>query len=49
MNVIPKPDSMLRVAIHVKKVNNEVKIKEQKLERFERIGFSAIEWGGVTY
>lgn len=49
INITPKPDSMLRVAIHVKKVNNEVKIKEQKLERFERIGFSAIEWGGVTY
>ena len=40
---------MLRVSIHIKKVNDKVSIKEQKLEKFERIGFSAIEWGGMTY
>ena len=27
----------------------KVSIKEQKLEKFERFGFSAIEWGGMTY
>ncbi len=45
----PKPNSMLRVAIHVKKVEKETKIKEQKLSTFERVGFTAVEWGGVTY
>ena len=45
----PKPDSMLRIAIHIKKVDNKVDIKEQKLETFNRYGFSAIEWGGMTY
>ena len=47
--ITPKPDSMLRVSIHIKKVNNKVNIKEQKLEKFKRFGFSAIEWGGMTY
>ena len=47
--ITPKPDSMLRVSIHIKKVNEKVNIKEQKLEKFERYGFSAIEWGGMTY
>ena len=49
INISPKPDSMLRLAIHIKKVNGQVKIKEQKLTRFKRTGFSAIEWGGVLY
>ena len=45
----PKPDSLLRVHINIKKVNKEIKIKEQKLEKFERKGFVAVEWGGTTY
>lgn len=45
----PKPDSILRMAIHVKKVNSYTSIKEQKLPRFERKGFTAVEWGGVIY
>ena len=49
INISPKPDSLLRVAIHVKKINNEVKIKEQKLTKFNRKGFTAVEWGGVIH
>ncbi len=45
----PKPDSMLRIAIHIKKVDKKINIKEQKLETFNRYGFSAIEWGGMVY
>ena len=45
----PKPDSLLRVAIHVKKVNKKVNIKKQILPSFNRKGFSVIEWGGVKY
>ena len=45
----PTPDSMLRVNIHIKKVNNKVNIKEQKLETFKRTGFTVVEWGGMTY
>ena len=45
----PKPDSLLRINIHIKKVNKKVSIKEQVLPRFERKGFTAIEWGGIKY
>ena len=47
--ITPKPDSLLRVSIHIKKVNEKVSIKEQKLPTFKRIGFTAVEWGGMTY
>ena len=49
INIEPKPDSLLRLTIHIKKVKKETKIKEQKLTTFERNGFTAVEWGGVTY
>lgn len=49
LNITPKPDSLLRVAIHVKKVDKKVDIKEQNLPTFERVGFTAVEWGGVVY
>lgn len=45
----PIPDSMLRLSIHIKKVDNYVNIKEQKLEKFKRFGFSVVEWGGMIY
>ena len=49
LEITPTPDSLLRVRIHVKKVNSKVDIKEQKLESFARNGFTAVEWGGVIY
>ena len=45
----PKPDSLLRVAIHIKKVDEVTKIKEQKLPTFKRVGFTVVEWGGVIH
>ena len=47
LNIEPKPDSMLRLGIVIKKVDKKVNIKEQKLEHFNRIGFSVVEWGGT--
>ena len=49
LNINPTPDSLLRVAIHVKKVDKKVKIKEQELTTFERVVFTAVEWGGVIH
>lgn len=49
LNISPKPDSLLRMAMHVKKVDHKVDIKEQKLISFKRTGFNAIEWGGVIH
>lgn len=47
--ITPKPDSLLRIVIHVKKVNEKTSILEEKLPTFKRKGFVAIEWGGTTY
>lgn len=45
----PKPDSLLRITMHVKKINRKIDIKEQELPTFNRVGFVAVEWGGVRY
>lgn len=42
-------DSLLRVNMHIKKVNGYVDIEEQALPSFERNGFVAVEWGGTIY
>ena len=47
--ITPKPDSILRMTIHVKKVDGYTKIKGQKLTTFKRKGFTVVEWGGVIY
>ena len=47
--ITPKPDSLLRMTIHVKKVSKKTYINEQKLNPFKRVGFVAVEWGGINY
>lgn len=49
INISPMPDSILRISMHVKKVDKKVYIKEEKLNTFNRTGFSAVEWGGVIH
>lgn len=45
----PKPDSLLRINMHIKNVDKKTNIKEQKLTTFNRTGFVAVEWGGTIY
>lgn len=49
LNISPKPDSMLRLVIHIKKVDKKVDIPKQNLTKFQRKGFVAVEWGGTLY
>jgi hypothetical protein len=46
LNVTPKPDSMIRIFLTIKKLEKPVNVKEQKLEFVERKGFTVVEWGG---
>src|SRR5574344_20661 len=46
--ITPKPDSLLRITINIKKVNKKTNIEEQKLLPFKRTGFTAVEWGGTN-
>ena len=47
--ISPKPDSLLRINMHIKKIDKKVDIKKQKLTKFNRNGFVAVEWGGTNY
>lgn len=49
INISPKPDSLLRLVIHIKKVDKKVDIPKQSLTKFQRKGFVAVEWGGTNY
>ncbi len=45
LGISPKPDSLLRIMMAFKSLERPVNIPEQKLDTFERKGFTAIEWG----
>ncbi len=47
LNVSPKPDSILRVFVVFKGLNEKIDIKPQVLEPFNREGFTVVEWGGT--
>lgn len=47
LTISPSPDSILRVHMLFKGIDEPIKIEEQVIERFERTGFSVIEWGGT--
>ena len=49
LNITPKPDSLIRVFLSIKKLDAPINIKEQKLVSYERKGFTVIEWGGSKY
>lgn len=46
LEITPKPDTTIRIIMTFKGLDNPVQIKEQKLEKVERRGFVAVEWGG---
>jgi hypothetical protein len=48
VKISPAPDSFLRVHIYVEKVSANPNLPEPTLSHFERKGFTAVEWGGVT-
>jgi len=46
LNVIPTPDSVLRVFMAFTPLDEIIEIEEQILIPFNRAGFTVIEWGG---
>ena len=40
---------MIRIFLSIKKINSPINIKEQKLEKKERKGYTVIEWGGSDF
>jgi len=49
LNVTPKPDSLIRVFLIIKKIDEPINIKEQKLVANERKGLTVVEWGGSNF
>jgi len=47
LKITPKPDSILRIMMVFKPLNNSIKIEEQTLKPFVRKGFTVVEWGGT--
>ena len=47
LTINPEPDSILRIMMLYKPLEEPVEIEEQKLEPFTRSGFTVVEWGGT--
>jgi len=47
LDIVPKPDSMQRVFMVFKSLEENADIQEQVLQPFSRVGFSVVEWGGT--
>ncbi len=47
LTITPTPDSMLRVFMVAKPLSEYKEVPPQKIEKFERKGFSVVEWGGT--
>ncbi len=47
LEITPTPDSILRVFLSMKPLNEYVEIEPQQLPEFERRGFTVVEWGGT--
>jgi hypothetical protein len=45
--ITPKPDSVLRVFMVFKSLDEKININPQELESFNRFGFAVVEWGGA--
>ena len=47
LNITPEPDSVLRVFMAYKALEEPVEVEEPVIEPFERNGFTVVEWGGT--
>jgi hypothetical protein len=47
LTITPNPNSMLRVFMVFKSIDNTFSIKPQEIKSFNRNGFSVVEWGGT--
>jgi hypothetical protein len=47
LTINPEPDSMLRVFMVYRPLNETVQVLPQKIDTFQRKGFTVVEWGGT--
>ena len=47
LEVSGNPDTIIRVLMEFKGLENPIDVKEQLLQKRERVGFTVVEWGGT--
>lgn len=47
LEITPTPDTIIRVTMEFKALENQIEVKEQTLTTPERKGFVVVEWGGT--
>ena len=47
LEITPAPDSVVRIGMVFKPLEETIEAKEQSLETPIRSGFTAVEWGGT--
>ena len=47
LEVNPKPDTVIRILMEFMPLDKKIEVKEQKLEKATRNGFTVVEWGGT--
>ena len=47
LEIDPKPDTLIRILMEYKPVDKDYNIKEQKLDKVIRNGYTVVEWGGT--
>ena len=47
LTIKPMPDTTIRILMEYKGLENSIEVEEQNLEKTERKGFVAVEWGGT--
>ena len=48
LEITPAPQTLIRVMMTFKGLDNPIDVKEQELTRVERNGYTVVEWGGVN-
>ena len=48
LDIDPKPDTLIRVMMEFKPLDKKISVKEQKLVKVERVGYTVVEWGGTN-
>ena len=47
LEITPKPDTVIRIVMEFKRLEEPIQIQEQKLITPQRTGFTVVEWGGT--
>ncbi len=47
LEIIPKPDTLIRIIMEWKGLNEYIQVQEQELTQVVRNGFTVVEWGGT--